>query len=292
MLHNTINNSIIITRDINTNRNILKPINEKIKGGKCVVPFCSCGRAFNRVAVFGQNNGIYLCDYHYNGGKYGYHEKQEYLKHDGTRKTSDNITIGFELETKGHSKDVYSWLCFNNYLPTSDCTVDIEFISPVFTSFSPITKQLATIEYFNNNPLFDFSVVHSDCGLHTHYGYKNLPISDNIRNHCTELFQPIADYIADLSPEKQRYFFGRALIDSEYVSKNIRLNSHYGLFNFQHKYTIEFRLLKFSNAENTVKIMKIIRAMLELCFKNDGIIPNYKISALMLEKLDKELRKF
>lgn len=293
MRTNTINNANIITREIKTTRATLQPITEKIKGGKCCVVGCNCEKAFNRIAVFGQNNGVYLCDYHNNGGKYGYHEKQEYIEHNGTRKTSDNITIGFELESMGRSKDVYAWLCFNNYLPTADCTVDTEYISPVFTSFSGITKQLATIEYFNNNPMFDFSVTNRRCGLHTHYGYKNKPISNNIRANCKVLFQPLCDYIANLSTNKQREFFGRALIDTDYCDSTMTTYSkHTSMFNLQHKYTIEFRLLHFSNAENTVKMMKILRATLELLFKNDGLLSNEEIAQIMVKKFDRELSRF
>ena len=290
---NTLNNANIITRDINTNRATLKPITEKIKGGKCCVDGCNCEKAFNRVAVFGQNNGVYLCDYHYNGGKYSYHQRQDYLKHDGTRKTSDGVSIGFELESVGFDKDVYAWLAFNKYLPTADCTVTIEWISPIFTSFSGITKQLATIEYFNNNPNYNFSVLNSRCGLHTHYGYKNLPISANIRNNCKTIFQPLCDYIANLSIDNQRRFFGRALCDTSYCNERMYdCDTHESMFNLQHTYTIEFRLLKFSNAENTVKMMKIIRAVLELLFKNDGKVDNEIIAQEMVKKLDRELSRF
>lgn len=288
----TLNNANIIQREIKTTRDALQPVNAKLKGGKCV----HCGRdaKFHRIAIHGQNNGVYLCDDCYNGNIPSYHNSQRhgYKSADGLRQTKDKISIGQEFEIVGFSPLMLAQFAFYGFKFETDCTVTMEGISPIYTSMSGLSKIYGLCENYENNPNVNFSMKNSRCGLHTHFGYDNKPISDNIRNHCKELFQPLADYIADLSIEKQRCFFGRALIDTDYVEKNISLHSHYSMFNFQHTYTIEFRLLRFKNANDTAKIVKILRSVMSICFDNDGKLLNSTISKMMVEKLDNELRKF
>ena len=288
MRTNTINNANIITREIKTTRDALKPIENKIKGGACVV----CGeKGYNRVAIHGQNNGVYLCDDCYNGRLKPYHTTQRngYTDSNGSRKTNDKISIGFELETNGHARDVLAHFCFLGFSVESDCTVDREFISPIYTSFSSISKVLGLVESYQNNPNIDFDVLRDNVGLHTHYGYNNAPIDARIIANKKALFQPLADYINALPIEIQRKYFGRAFVDCEYCVKEVSAN-HTSVFNFQHPNTIEFRLMKFSNAEQTAHTMKIMRAVLEICFKNIGTESIENIARAMVKKLDKEIR--
>ena len=291
MINNSINNANIIQREIKTSRESISPISAKIKGGRCVN--CGC-IGFKRVQIHGQNNGVYLCDSCYNGNIDNYHTSQRngYTSADGLRVTKDNISIGQEMEVIGFSPIVLAHFSKLGYHFEKDCTVTMEGISPIFTSMSGLSKILGLMEYYQNNPNIKFDVLDSRCGLHTNYGYNNRPVSANIKNNCTALFQPIADYIANLSPDKQREIFGRAVNDSCYVDRHIESYNHYSMFNFQHSNTIEFRLMKFRTAESTAKAVKIIRSIMEICFKNDGIISNEKITQKMLEKLDKEVRHF
>lgn len=288
----TLNNANIIQREIKTTREALQPVNAKLKGGKCV----HCGRDAknHRIAIHGQNNGVYLCDDCYNGYLPNYHTSQRhgYKSSDGLRVTKDKITFGQEFEIVGFSPLMLAQFAYYGFKFEKDCSVTMEGISPIYTSMSGLSKIYGLCENYEKNPNVDFSMTNRRCGLHTHFGYDNKPISNNIKNHCKELFQPIADYIADLSIDKQRYFFGRALIDTDYCEKNISLYSHYSMFNFEHTYTIEFRLLRFKNANDTAKMVKILRSVMSICFDNDGKLLNSTIAKMMVDKLDNELRKF
>ena len=280
----TINNSIIKMQSFNTNRKDITAHSDKAKkGGKCIC--CKRKTTFYRCEL--STNAVYICrECAESLQSYSF---ENFNFQNGTQ-TADNITIGHELEVMGDSLDAKIYFIKYGYIPTSDCTVTYELKSPIFNNLSALSKMCGMIEQLDKNENIDFSVNNTHCGLHTHYGYKNLEIQNTIYRNYTELFKPLNDYICSLSTIQRRKIFGSDFRGYAQEIDFYRPMRHENWINIQHSKTIEIRLFRFKSAEQYIKGVKVFRAMFDILFSNfDNLdISAERIGKKMLEKFIKE----
>lgn len=242
--------------------NAMQSTNGKARSGHCV----ECGRMTCeddggiRVTIPSQKNGVWVCSAHR-----GKRNLRGYGEENNTRVGSgnaDNISISLELEAMGRSTHARAYLVKNNFIATSDCTVDIEYKSPIYTSEQPLAKIIGGIEYMDKNRDYKFKVNHEACGIHTHFGFiDNSYNFQGLYEDYTELFKELADIVENLSNDKLIDIFGR-----EFEGYNRKLNygfpdSHENWINIQHNYSIEIRMPRFDTAEKYMRFLKTFKKM-------------------------------
>ena len=281
----TINNSIIKMQSFNTNRkDITIQSDKKKKGGKCLL--CKEFTDFYRCEL--STNSVYICNecaralqsYSFEGFN---------LQH-GTQ-TNDDITIGCELETIGNSLDAKVYLIKYGFIPTADCTVDIEYKSPIYNNLSSLSKVAGMIEQLDKNQNIDFSVNNIHCGLHTHFGYKNKDIQNYILPFYKELFNPLNDLIDSLTDTQKKAIFGSTYRHYAQSINTDRPLKHENWINIQHNKTIEIRLFRFNDANQYIKGVKVFRAMLSILFDELEMLDTFtakRIGEKMVKKFTKE----
>lgn len=293
------NSDAIVMREYdNTSKRIqeLPQITTKARTGKCIV----CGRdtKYCTRPVSNQRRGVKFCELHADASKqcayYSYHsdEAQNYgIK--GTP-TIDGVTFGLEVEMNGHSQKFYDEMCaVYKYLPTLDCTVSAEYVSPIYNSLSPLAKVVGFIEACNNDENIDVDVTSDNVGLHTHFGSSTY--NENMAyKYYSELFGKLNKYIKDLSDEQRVDIFGSSY---RYYAKPCDMENpywHKNIFNIEHEHTIEVRLFRFSTAYNYMKGVKIMRETLKpLLTSNMDTLTRTKAIAIgdkMVETFDKHIK--
>lgn len=252
-----------------TTRENVITLDKAERGGKCV-----CGNngircnAFTntklggvRVTLPNQQNGVWVCAEHREAENLdSYYEENNIFV--GTA-TQDNITYSIEVESMGYSTEARAYLQSNDFLATQDSTVDIEYKSPIYRSLSAMTKVVGGIVALNNNEYIDFDVISPSVGCHTHIGYGDGHYDfDNTNKQINRrLWKPFTDYVESLAPYTQIALFGRR-IEVESWAKPMdysNLHNHRNWVNFQHRATVEFRVMKLKDAEafmDTVKALK------------------------------------
>ena len=243
-----------------TRANKMRSRNGRPTSGHCV----ECGRLTSedmggiRVTIPSQANGVWVCEAH-RGKKnlHGYGEENDYQV--GTI-TNDKITISVELESMGYSTHARAYLVKNHFLPTSDCTVDIEYKSPIYFSELPLAKIVGGIEYMDKNPNYKFSVNNHNCGIHTHYGFNDNRFDFTmLRYNYRELFYPLQYMIDMLSDSEREEIFGRTYGSYNRTCNFSCPNAHENWINIQHSYSLEIRMPKFVDADKYMRFLK--------CFK-------------------------
>ena len=156
--------------------------------------------------------------------------------------------------------DAVAYLVKNKFMATSDCTVDIEYKSPIYYSECPISKIVGGVEYMDKNPNYRFSVNNENCGIHTHFGfYDNHFNFTRLAIHYEELFKPLCDAVDSLTDSQRESIFGRSY--EGYASK-CRFNypdRHENWINIQHRYTLEIRMPRFTSAVQYMRFLKTFK---------------------------------
>lgn len=168
-------------------------------------------------------------------------------------------TFSFELETMRPTKNARIELCIEGFRPTSDCTVDVEFKSPIYNGLNGVSAYLPSIqELIDNRDI----VIDSHCGTHFHCGQKKYiaPVyMAYIRRFYHSLFLPLFAEIAR-NPEKVERIFGRPISNwAELATRNTSAVEHSLFVNTQHEYTLEFRNAKFVNSAQYLECAKLCR---------------------------------
>lgn len=246
----------------NIRSNPMRSRNGRPTSGHCV----ECGRLTceadggKRVTIPAQRNGVWVCSAHR-----GKRNLRGYIEENITRIGSgnaDNITTSLELESMGISTHARAYLVKNKFIPTSDCTVDIEYKSPIYESEQPLAKIIGGIEYMDTNSHYNFKVNHEKCGLHTHFGFidNRYDFTELYRDYKV-LFSEIDKIVRLLSEEDRITIFGRTWgeynqpLDFSYPQK------HANWINIQHEHTLEIRMPRFVNAEQYMKFLKTFKKM-------------------------------
>ena len=234
--------------------------NGRPTSGHCVEcgTVTSVDRGGKRVTIPSQKNGVWVCANHRGRNNLkDYHDENTIRVGKGN---ADGISISVELESMGKSTAARAYFVKNNFLPTYDSSVDIEYKSPIYTSELPLAKIVGAIEYMNDKSSYDFSVNNEDCGIHTHYGFiDNRFDFTTLCTHYEQLFKPLNDTIKDMNENDRIAVFGR---DFEYYNKQLNFNypsQHENWINIQHRYTLEIRMPRFTSASQYMRFLK--------CFK-------------------------
>lgn len=201
----------------------------------------------------------------------------------GTSK-SENYTCSIELELSNYTTVGKANLMHNGFLPSSDCSVELEMKSPIYNGFGGIVKYAKSIEKMLVSR--DLAIDHT-CGAHIHVGRTD------IVNHLTgELYdfnsdalealwgfryailRPLSDYLFN-NPDKCAAVFGRKLnryaasIDEAFCNDRRSHDNRYAFINFCSSHsTIEFRINFFKNATQFGKMVMLEKAMFSAIIVN------------------------
>ncbi len=193
-----------------------------------------CGKEYLAYAVEKINKTDFIC----NDCKTSYDYCTKNNKFQGKQ---TQISFSFEFETSSKTKELYELVKYN-FIGCYDCSIQgLEWKSPIFynkKSFHTICKKINKFSKYVGN----------SCGTHLHVAtpYKNL-----IRKYQKELFLPILTEMKN-NLDQTIKFWGRSF--NHYCLSEISEYSRYNSFNTMSSVeTLEFRLLKFINAEQYIR---------------------------------------
>lgn len=220
------------------------------------------------VLAVGKGHGFrYLCNEHYalNGLK-EYHSSAADTTYIGSKKNSDlastPVGVEFEVVLNDKKEDVPLLNIFRTNLSNfayarqeEDATVNAEFPTGAFRGISSLSKLLDSFERYG---ILDALTNNSRCGAHIHAGCNCV---EYVRRNYEALFKPLADHIANISPNDKVKFFGSTFRDwAEYPAWH-NPNNHTNFFNVQHNNTLEFRLPRCASAKQFLQCCKAWRAV-------------------------------
>lgn len=230
---------------------------------------CACKNCLNMgtvktTAARRGERAVYMCDFHANR-LLGYSTENDF-RH-GTEKVNP-FTYGVELETSFSTEKARAEILLDGYLPTSDCTVNVEYKSPIYQGMNALTKHAVTF-----GRLIDAGElkIGDECGTHTHIGHKTMINAETIgyiRRFYNSLFVPLSEAM-ERNPEATERLFGRGFT---YYASPINMETyateHVNFINVQHNNTLEFRLVKFVNADQYMNAVRCCKAITEAVVNN------------------------
>lgn len=237
----------------------------------CMCPGCNAvGTVRISIENRGDGNG-YMCEFHAR-------RKESYFAKNNNKYgvvKAHGFTFGIELETSRSNLRVRGELMNKGFLPTDDCTCDVEFKSSIYEGLNAISKQAVSIESYLASGELE---IDSDCGTHFHVGHSehiNAVTMRYLRRFNGSLFVPLSNAIM-ADPNKSAKLFGRrpnrwaepvtmADPSGDYDGDCMK---HATMFNLQHDYTIEFRQAKFVNAKQYATMTKFARDAVSCIIKN------------------------
>lgn len=253
--------------------------NGRPTSGHCV----ECGRRTceaeggTRVTTPAQRNGVWVCASH-RGKKNLRSYYEENSKRVGSG-NADGISISVELESMGIATHARAYLVSNNFIATSDSTVDIEYKSPIYTSEQPLAKIVGGIEYFDKSSDYRFKVNHEKCGIHTHFGFiDNRYNFHRLGTDYELLFKELNKIVSALTDEERTEIFGRTWGEYNRSLSFCYPYSHKNWINIQHEYTLEIRMPRFVDATQYMKFLKTFKKMfkaLDTYYISKGAESNY-----------------
>lgn len=226
---------------------------------KCLNPRCShtsMTHAMRSVPVYrrGERNGFMCRDCAVT--LWGYCDENDLRV---GKVSTDHLTYSIELETMRPSDKARVELFLDGYLPTSDCTVDVEFKSPIYQSLNSLMKHLETIGHLKCDREL---VIDHNCGTHFHVGhadYINHQTMQYVRRFYHSLFVPLCDEMR-ANPQATAELFGRNFCTwAEPITNRTSPTNHSNFINTEHAYTLEWRICFFRDAQqyaNAVRFCK------------------------------------
>lgn len=155
------------------------------------------------------------------------------------------ITLGLEHEQSGAFD--YRALYVQGWYPTSDCTVNVEYKSPIFNSLRGLKLTLETLERANATSGDNRS------GTHCHIGTFDYRELSAIQSNCNQLFDSLQSHLSNDQSGTiaffGRYFSGYCNLTSAYNGHSSWLNLYTG------KPTVELRLGKFISAKQYYRVL-------------------------------------
>lgn len=215
-------------------------------------------------AVETKNHGvIYLCDECYNKGReiYTYGLENGY-KANTTKK--HGFTYSFEMELTKHNDSFVRMLQYNNFLPTHDSTVEIEYKSPIYQSLCGIRKLFRSMNNELTRDYFDYNA-----GTHCNIGHVEF-INDStisiIGRFYHSLFLPMSEWLLN-NPIASEEIYGRTIGGwASPINENTNPYTHKNFINLEHNTHIEFRQCKFINENQYIDCVqlntKIVKAII------------------------------
>lgn len=181
---------------------------------------------------------------------------------------SEPWTMSVELETSASTACGRAELMSNRFLPTHDCTVDIEYLSPIYNGFGGFVKYAKTIERLCNsgNLLIDYY-----CGTHCHIGYGDTITEDYLAlcyDYRIDMLADTEDFMAQHGSETEA-FFGR-YFSASWAERTTLREDRYQWVNFKASTgkTIEFRLNFFRSAKQYSRLIMTEKKMVAAILKH------------------------
>lgn len=234
------------------------------------IPICICKNcgSIGSIRVDIDKRGgrnAYMCDFHARR-LMGYSDENSTRSGDMKK---HGFTFSIELETSFSDMKARGELLDFGFIPTSDCTVDIEYKSPIYQGLNAISKQATSIEKLMNVGCLS---INSTCGTHFHVGHETLinPITMGyLKRFYHSIFVPLSDACTS-NPERAARLFGRDLSGrwAMPIDAYTHPERHENFINLQHDFTIEFRACKFINAAQYMNCVKFCRDVTATVIEN------------------------
>ena len=243
-----------------------------------------------------QVNGIWLCHHHARSTDAYTLEVKNFIN----KTKAHGLTFGQEFETARTTARARAVLVENGYIPTHDSTVDVEYKSSInngLMAFAQLFKSIDKLIASGDIDLERNSMGRAmSCGAHMHVGHDLInngefddwgsPMGRDanypLRNMYHTLFVPLSD-IMNSNPEATKALYGRNFDETDWacpITDRAIATNHSNFINLQHTHTIEFRLCKYVNAEQYMRLAKMHKEMVT------AIIETF------LEKYENESMKF
>lgn len=240
-----------------------------LKTATCACATCNVTLPIRDMIKVDKNNrggaAAYLCNYHARRME-GY--SYEHDRFSGKEK-AHGFTYGEELKSMADSARARMELQSRDFVATSDCTVRIEYKSPIFHGLNALSKDCKTVEELNARGELD--TIHENCGCHLNIGhvdYINSRTVDYIRRFCHSLFIPVSKVMSE-NPDKVKAIFGREFNTwAEPYTNWSNATTHENWINLQHNNRIEFRVCKFINAKQYMTAAKCATEMMTAIINN------------------------
>lgn len=244
--------------------------------GRTIVTCTRCG-ATGHISIMHRvekNNrgqrGAYICE-RCNSEMHGYTTKNNEQR---GADTVHPFTYGMENETTYSNAKARSELYEYGMLPTADCTVDVEYKSAIensLKSFSHLWKVMDRL-------IADGDMeIGSTAGSHFHVGHRDLNSEtiEYIRRFYHSLFLPLSEAMK-ANDEATRNLFGRGIDEynsegdcwARSINEYTKATSHTNFINTQHSMTLEFRMAKFQNSKQYMRMAKFATKVTEIVMNN------------------------
>lgn len=222
--------------------------------------------AMRAVLAVGKGHGFrYLCSAHYGlNGLRNYHSDSDVTfigKQKNTSLASTTVGVEFEVVLKG-VKDIPLLNIFRTTLANyaycrqeEDSTVNAEFPTGAFQGINSLSKLLDSFERYG---VLEALTDNEECGAHIHAGCICVRY---VRQNYKALFKPLADCIANMSPNARVKFFGSDLRCWATYPGWYNPQNHCNMFNTQHSTTLEFRLPRCISSKQFIQCVKAWRAV-------------------------------
>lgn len=232
---------------------------------KCTI--CGAEHNINDMFKLEKNNrggrNAYICEH-------CREEMRQYTYRNNQKHGCDTVhpfTYGIELETSYSNEKSRSELAEYKFVPTADCTVDVEFKSPIMQNLKPLSHMVKVIDKMIADGDLEIG---EECGTHFHVGHRNLnrETMGYIRRFYHSLFVPLCEEM-EANREQTIRFWGR---DFRYYADTIDRSSysenHCNFINVQHDMTLEFRLSFYRNGKQYMNIAKFATKVCEIVMNN------------------------
>lgn len=187
-----------------------------------------------------------------------------------SKPTSEGFTISKEFETStwiGENLDretqlyIVANLDFRGWIATFDCTVWVEFKSPIYNGLNGYNKDSKAIEAIAQVARWRHM---TDYGTHTNIGHNDFTEyrMGILRQWRETLFTPLQTYLVSNS-ERCKDIFGRKIGGWAGTMGSNPLE-HPVFINLQHKDWVEFRINKYVSFEQDSYATKVCIALFEL----------------------------
>lgn len=292
------NSYVILNTEISIERGFDLQLFEGRKKAHCAFcnEECKPGDGSMRVLTPSNARGITICS-RCAHNEFSY--SSENVERIGTP-TSDGITVSCELETSANTLVSRAVLSHTfKCKPTSDGSIaSTEWKTPIYDSKQGFTKLIGAFEALMSE---NYVEMDDDCGSHLHTGLVDDSIDfryvfPNVETYF-KAFGGVYAYLDKMPNAKMQEYFGRGFVgyartlryeNGRYVlpkhngkGKNLHDNryldadddlfgtgsynctQHLLAFNFQHSYSMEFRLAKFTNAKQYRKIAIVMQNVVD-----------------------------
>lgn len=214
------------------------------------------------------NRQAYICQYHAEQLEAYSRENETRL---GTIK-ANGFTFSQELETSYSDIIARIELLASGYLPTSDITVDCEYKSAITNGLNSLAKHCVTIDRLIENGNLSVEDTNGyEVGTHLHIGHSehiNRETINQLARFYHSLFVPLSK-VMEANPQKTEALFGRGFGRwAQPVNEDSWAGAHANFINLEHAYTVEFRILKYRNANQYMKAVHFCKDVMTALINN------------------------